>query len=1223
MVVNAKLLALVALFFAGVHAQSGTSTTSAAVPTSTSQIPPCVLTCIETGLKSSGGSCTSITDPCVCTNTKFQQAAAQCLAKNCSAADQQAALQLQQAFCGSVSSSGSSGAASSTSAASSGSSAASTGAKTQTTVSVSGSGSSAASGSATSATSSTTHSSAAGNKASFGQTGLIALGISVAGAVVGGMMLYYLDENKLSSGDGDAISMEALVPPEITAELRQILANLVLGDNDIRQNAENAVNDRLAHSPELYLLALAQFAIAADTDVMRSFSLVLLRRLLFRASPSLAHAYHLSSSSGSHHTTPGLIASLAPAGPVAPRLSLYDHLSSPTLAKLEHVLLYSLEHELAKGVRHNAVDTVCDVANEGMKRGRPWHALQAVAFRMASATGAGEGQVAEGVLSRYLRESAFRIFAGCPNLVIDLQTEAVLDVFRRGLQDTYSIEVRHAALLASVAYLSAADSHQLNQSLSLLYPMLETLPSLAQHTGHIHLSAIPASTPSPTLSQDDPNASYYLHLSDFLTTLTPLCASHPYLFQPHLQVLLTFLPALILPAVDAGPTPTVGRPFPSHSSSSTSAGSAGGGASENGRPQPTFVFPPVVSSLSSSSSPRGTVDADANGENDEEDEKSTLRLSALEFMVSLSEAKPAMVKKVPGWTDVMVRACLEGMGELDDDALDVWLREDPSTGSGSADSESPPALYEQSLDRLACALGGRAVLPPAFQYIPSMLASFDWRARHAGLMAIAAIGEGTGTVMQNELAKIVEMVIPIFRDSHPRVRYAACQCIGQLCTDLEEIIQERHSQQLFAVLIPALEDPEPRVHSHAAAALINFCEGVERDTLVPYLDPIVERLLKLLDPGQGQQVHRYVQEQVITTLAMVADASEVTFAKHYTRIMPLLLDILRNADGPEYRKLRVKAMECAGLIAIAVGRKVFMPDAIVLIELLMRIQKSPIDPDDTQLQHYLIGTWAKVCQAMGPEFEPYLPIVMPTLLNAASVKADISVFDGDEPGEREGWETINVDGQPLGIRTSVIEEKCQAFETLIIYCSTLNARFAPYFAQTLELTLPGLKFYFHEGVREACAMLVPLLLVAGKNSGTLTPQMVSATLNQLVNCINTEQDASFLASLYKALGDCVRVIGGVTALPHEYHTGIIEATQRQLQAIADRRKSRANQATLNHETDKEEMALAEEFEDFALDDMGKLLSMFDANHALLIAVSSVRDLGLNNWDAEDDGDEDG
>jgi hypothetical protein len=29
--------------------------------------------------------------------------------------------------------------------------------------------------------------------------------------------------------------------------------------------------------------------------------------------------------------------------------------------------------------------------------------------------------------------------------------------------------------------------------------------------------------------------------------------------------------------------------------------------------------------------------------------------------------------------------------------------------------DSPPALYEQSLDRIACAMGGKAVLPPAFQ----------------------------------------------------------------------------------------------------------------------------------------------------------------------------------------------------------------------------------------------------------------------------------------------------------------------------------------------------------------------------------------------------------------------------------------------------------------------------------------------------------------------------
>ncbi|KAG1751985.1 hypothetical protein EDD22DRAFT_972561 [Suillus occidentalis] len=138
------------------------------------------------------------------------------------------------------------------------------------------------------------------------------------------------------------------------------------------------------------------------------------------------------------------------------------------------------------------------------------------------------------------RECAYRLFSGCPNLVMDLQTDAVLTVFRKGLQDSQSVEVRLAALRASVSYLTACDQHQLSHSLSLLYPMLDTLPSL-------------------------PN----IHLKSFLSSLTPLCSSHPNLFVPHMNVLLSFLRGLIMPSVDLGPTPTVAKPFPGTSSSFT------------------------------------------------------------------------------------------------------------------------------------------------------------------------------------------------------------------------------------------------------------------------------------------------------------------------------------------------------------------------------------------------------------------------------------------------------------------------------------------------------------------------------------------------------------------------------------------------------------------------------------------------------------------------------
>lgn len=239
-----------------------------------------------------------------------------------------------------------------------------------------------------------------------------------------------------------------------------------------------------------------------------------------------------------------------------------------------------------------------------------------------------------------------------------------------------------------------------------------------------------------------------------------------------------------------------------------------------------------------------------------------------------------------------------------------------------------------------------------------------------------------------------------------------------------------------------------------------------------------------------------------------------------------------------------------------------------------------------------------------------------------------------------------MDGHTLGIRTSAIEEKCQAFETLVIYCSTLGPRFAPYLAQCLELTLPSLKFYFHDGVREACAMyvnrekkknlaitpektddpffphrLIPMLLSSGKTSGTLTNQMVSATFHQLINCLKSEHDSSFLASLYKCFADSVSVIGGTGALPSEFFDGVTEATSRQLQTFAEKRKARAGRQPTELDNDKEDMALLEEIEDFALEDMAKMLTELDPNHPLLVAVSSVKGLGSNRWDSDEDDEE--
>ena len=152
--------------------------------------------------------------------------------------------------------------------------------------------------------------------------------------------------------------------------------------------------------------------------------------------------------------------------------------------------------------------------------------------------------------------------------------------------------------------------------------------------------------------------------------------------------------------------------------------------------------------------------------------------------------------------------------------------------------------------------------------------------------------------------------------------------------------------------------------------------------------------------------------------------------------------------------------------------------------------------------------------------------------------------------------------------------------------------------------------------------LIPMLLACGNTSGTLTPQMVTATFMQLINCIGTETDPSFLASLYKCFTDSLKIMGGPQTLTPEFHNGIMEATKRQLQTLAEKRKNRSQRPRSELEDDKEDMALLEEIEDFALEDMGKCLYYLDTQSPLLVAVTSVKDMGFNQADSDDEEDDD-
>jgi hypothetical protein len=584
------------------------------------------------------------------------------------------------------------------------------------------------------------------------------------------------------------------------------------------------------------------------------------------------------------------------------------------------------------------------------------------------------------------------------------------------------------------------------------------------------------------------------------------------------------------------------------------------------------------------------------------------RQNALELMATFADCNPTMCKKEPAYIENMVTQCLSLMTDVgtDDENAEEWnAQEDLDLD----ESDSNHVAGEQCMDRLANRLGGQIVLPPTFTWLPRMITSTNWRDRHAALMAISAISEGCHELMEGELDRVLELVVPALTDPHPRVRWAGCNALGQMSTDFKGTMQTKYHQAVLQALIPVLGAPEPRVQSHAAAALVNFCEEAEKDILEPYLDTLLEHLMALL-----QNPKRFVQEQALSTIATVADSAESAFGKWYDRLMPLLMNVLQQPNERDLRLLRAKAMECATLIALAVGKERMGQDAVNLVQVLGNVQSSLIDDDDPQEQ-YLLHCWGRMCRVLGQDFVPYLDAVMPPLTKLATAKADIQLLDDEENvaqiEQEEGWELVPLKGKYIGIKTSTLDDKFMAIELITIYAQNLEAGFARFAADILEkVAFPGLAFFFHDPVRVASAKAVPQLLNSFKAAhGVASPEYVamwSKTLEKVLEVLETEPAIETLAEMYQCFYEAVEV-SGKDSLSNDHMATFITSAETVLKDYQERVKLRLEEADDREEGDE----LDEELQ-FAIEDDQTLLS--DMNKAFHTIFKNQGQSFLPHWE---------
>eukprot|EP00898_Chlorokybus_atmophyticus_P005983 jgi/Chlat1/6386/Chrsp44S05759 len=571
------------------------------------------------------------------------------------------------------------------------------------------------------------------------------------------------------------------------------------------------------------------------------------------------------------------------------------------------------------------------------------------------------------------------------------------------------------------------------------------------------------------------------------------------------------------------------------------------------------------------------------------------RQLAVEMVVTLAEARdkaPGLVRRQQGAVARLFECLMGLLTNVEDD--ESWHAADDE----SADDESPGfQVGQEGLDRLAMALGGSAVLPVAAAVLPKFLGSPQWQHRHAALLALAQIAEGCSRIMTQQLGAVVGWVLASFSDPHPRVRWAAINAIGQLCTDLGPDLQQSQHAQVLPALLHAMEDTgAPRVQAHAAAALVNFAENCPAELVVPYLDAIINRLLSLLSSGP-----RLVQEGALTALASVADCAQAQFRAYYDAVMPFLVNILVHATDKAHRMLRAKSLECISLVGMAVGKDKFRDDAKRVMEVLVSLQDSNLDPDDPT-SSYMLQAWARLCKCLGQEFLPYMGIVMPPLLRSAQLKPDVTITeaeDVEDDEEDDAVETITIGDKRIGIRTSVLEEKATACSMLCCYADELQEGFFPFVDQVAPIMVPLLKFYFHEEVRKAAVSCMPELLRSSKRAiekgvdgGRGPPylkQLSDYILPALTEALEKEPETEICANMLEALAEVVQLVGPIIDAPQ------VAAMCRQLQAtLEDSARRRADLAKRRHAEgfDEEEAEMLKdeaELENEVLEQVGECI----------------------------------
>ncbi|KAF9580196.1 hypothetical protein BGW38_003260 [Lunasporangiospora selenospora] len=424
------------------------------------------------------------------------------------------------------------------------------------------------------------------------------------------------------------------------------------------------------------------------------------------------------------------------------------------------------------------------------------------------------------------------------------------------------------------------------------------------------------------------------------------------------------------------------------------------------------------------------------------DYSSTVRVQGLSFLIKKSKIQRLKLV-APMVQALMPIAAEEEPEDLDDD--------------------SPARLAFKVINTLSTHLPPQQVFPVALEGILAYMQNPDPLFRKAAMFTLSVLVEGSVDFIRPKFKDLLSLVCAGLQDPEVTVRRAACYALSSFAEEFDQEVSENHAT-LLPLVFNLMNEPTPETTKQACNALDAILEGLG-ENILQYLPVLMEKLMHMLDHAQGE-----TRAIVVAAIGSAAHASGTEFTPYFAEVMKRLQHLMTLHSGEEELMLRAVSTDALGAIANAVGKDAFRP----YLNDLMNKAMEGLLLDNNRLRECGYYFFAGMAQVFEDEFSPYLPTIVPHLINSCKLEENNTRFESElnSAAQDAGIDGIEDDGDDTAedlnyvFRSAIADEKEIAADTIGEFFQHTGPAFLPYVESSVQ-ELINLSTHMADGVRKA------------------------------------------------------------------------------------------------------------------------------------------------------------